>query len=79
VLEAVEGGVEATVEGIEIVGTTIGESSLGVCPHDLVRIQLRCVGRKKLKVETWVTATQLPDRLTLVDRSVVQKHDQVTA
>jgi hypothetical protein len=79
VLEAVEGGVEAAVEGIEIVGTTIGESSLGVCPHNLVRIQLRSVGRKKLEVETRVAATQLPDRLALVDRGVVQKHDQVTA
>ena len=79
VLEAVEGGVEATVEGIEIIGATIGEAGLGICPHDLVWIELRSVGRKELEVETWVTATQRPDRLALVDRGVVQKDDQVAA
>ena len=79
VLEDVAGGVEATVEGIEIVGATIGEASLGVCPNGLVRIELRSVGRKELEVETRVTATKRPHRFALVDRGIVQKDDQVAA
>ena len=67
-------GVEAAVKGIEIVGATVGEASLGVCPHDFVRIELKGGGRKELEVETRVTATQRPNRLVVVDRSIVQKH-----
>lgn len=78
-LEAVQGGVEATVEGVEIVGATVGQASLGVRPHGLVRIELGGIGREELLVETRVTAAQLPDRLALVNRSVVHKHDQVAA
>jgi hypothetical protein len=79
VLEAVQCGVEAPVEGIEIVGATVRQASLGVGPHHLVRIELGGVGREELELETRVTPAQLPDRLALVDRSVVHKHDQVAA
>ena len=64
--EAVERGVEAAVEGIEIVGATAGEASLGVCPDDFVRIELRGVGWKELEVEARVTATHRPNRLVSV-------------
>jgi hypothetical protein len=77
VLEAVEGGVEAAVQGIEIVRSAIGEAGFGVCPDALVRIQLRSVGREKLEVETRVTVTQRPDRFALMDRGVVHQHDHV--
>ena len=46
VLEAVERGVEAAVKGIEIVGATVGEASLGVCPHNFVRIELGVEGTR---------------------------------
>ena len=78
-LQALQGGVEATVEGVEIVGATIRQAGLGIRPHGLVGIELGGVGREELEVETWVTPAQLPDRLALVDRSVVHKHDQVAS
>ncbi len=78
-LESVEGGVESAVEGSEIVRSPVRETSLGVRPHAFVRVQLGRVGREELQVKSRVAAAQLSHRRPLVDRGVVQEHDDVAA
>ncbi len=76
-LESVQGGVESAVEGSEVVGSPVREASLGVRPHAFVRVQLGRVGREELQVKPRVAAAQLSHRRPLVDRGVVQEHDDV--
>lgn len=76
-LQGAERGVQSPVEGIQIVGATVGQASLGIRPHCFVGIQLRCVGREELEVEPRIAATQLPHGFALVDRGVVEDRDHV--
>ena len=76
-LQGAERGVQSPVEGIQIVGPTVGQTGLGIGPHGFVWIQLWRVGRKELEVEPRVAATQLPNRFALVDRSIVEERDHV--
>ena len=72
-------GVQAPVEGIEIVGSTIGQAGLGIRPHAFIGIEFGSVGWEKLQVEPRVAAAQLPNRFAFVDRGIVEEHDHVAS
>ena len=76
-LQGAKRGVESAVEGVQIVGPSIGQAGLGVRPHAFVGIQLRGVGREKLEMEPREAAEQRSDRFALVDRGIVEDHDHV--
>lgn len=76
-LEPVERGVEPTGESDQVIGSPVGEACLGIGPHAFVRIQLGRVGRQELQVEPGEAAAEFANRRPLVNRSVVQEHDDV--
>lgn len=78
-LQRVECGVQAPVEGIEVVGSTIGQAGLGSCPHGFIGIEFGGVGWEILEVEPRVAAAQLPNRFAFVDRGIVEKNDHVAS
>jgi len=78
-LHGAKRGVQPPVEGIQIVGPTIGQTGLGIGPHAFVWIELRRVGREGLEVEPRVAATQLPNRFALVDRGIVEDRDDLAS
>lgn len=78
-LHGAKRGVQAPVKSIEVVGSTIGQAGLGICPHAFVGIEFRAVGRERLQVEARVAAAQLPDRFAFVDRSIVEENDHMAA
>lgn len=78
-LQPAKCGVQAPVEGIEVVGPTIGQAGLGIRPHAFIGIEFGGVGREKLQVQPRVAAAQLPNRFAFVDRSIVEENDHVAS
>ena len=77
-MEGGQGGVEPTGEGGQVIGAPVRKARLGIGPNAFVRIELGRVGREKLEVKPRVAVAELSDRRALVDRRVVQQHDNVT-
>ena len=48
-LQGAEGGVQPPGEGVEVVGSTIGQAELGVRPHAFIGIEFRRIGRRELQ------------------------------
>lgn len=78
-LEGAKRRVEPLVEDVEIIGATVGHSGLGIGPDAFVGIQFGRVGRKELDMEAWIAAAQLANRLSFVDRGVVEDGDHVAS
>ena len=76
-LQGTKRGVEPPVEGIQIVGPSVGQAGFGIGPHAFVGIQLRRVRGEKFEVEPREAAAQHSDRFALVDRGIVEDHDHV--
>jgi len=78
-LEGAKRRVQSLVEDVEIVGATIGQPGLGIGPDAFVGIELGCVGRKELEMEARIAAAQLANRLSLVDRGIIEDADHVAS
>ena len=62
---------------MEVVGAAVGQFPLGQRPDSLIGVELGCVGREMLDVETRMLALELVQGLPLGGARVIQKRNPV--
>lgn len=78
-LEGAKRRVESLVQDVEIVRAAIGQPSFGIGPHAFVGVELGRVGWKELEMEARIAAAQIANRLSFVDRGIVEDGDHVAS
>jgi len=73
VLNTVDGAEESAAELNDILWRTVGESTLGIGPHELVGVELWGVGREPMHMQPPVPAQKLLDDDAPVDGTTVPK------
>ncbi len=62
----------------EVVGPTVGQTSLGVGPDGFVGVELRGVRRKVFEMQSRESAADFPNRFSFVNAGVVPDDEDVT-
>lgn len=66
---------ETSEQLVDIIGPSVREASLGQAPHAFVRVELGRIGRKVFEVQAGELATEVADRIALVNPALVPEHD----
>ena len=76
---AMDSATESASKFNDVLGRTVGQSTLGFRPHELVRVKLRGIGREPMHVEPLVAAQKLLDDDAPVDGAAIpEEHNQPT-
>ncbi len=63
----------------DVVGATVGETTLGGGPDGFIGVELRGVGREIFEMQPREPAADFPNALSFVDTGVVPDHDEMPA
>lgn len=64
---------------VDIIRPPVCEAVLGQAPHAFVRVELGRIGREVFEVQAREPATEVADRIALVNPALVPEHDDMAA
>ena len=78
-LDASKRAAKVTTHRGDVVGATVGETTLGVGPDGFVGVELRGVGREVFEMQPRELAADFANPFSFVNAGVVPDHDDVPA